>query len=321
MQIIKSTLSFLGRYGTEGFVAALLLGIALPQFAEQARPLLAVSIFCFMTITFMRADLTVIARMMRQPMAPLLTIAWLVAVPLALTTGVISLLGRDTMDQGLLLGIAIMGAAPPIMSAPAIAIIFGFEPSLIIVGVLAVTALSPLIAPILVDFIAGQAVPLDPWVLSLRLLIFVGGGFLVATGLRRWLGVPRIAELKSELDGFGVVMYFIFAVAAMDGVQEAALNQPGQVLLFTAVALAISVAGFALTMVGLQPVAAGQRFILGYATGQRNMGLLIAALGAGVPKTAFLYFALAQVPIYVMPWIMKPWALRLSRADRFESTE
>jgi BASS family bile acid:Na+ symporter len=54
------------------------------------------------------------------------------------------------------------------------------------------------------------------------------------------------------------------------------------------------------------------RFVLGYATGQRNMGLLIAALGAATPDTTFLFFALAQFPIYLMPQIIKPLARRLA---------
>jgi BASS family bile acid:Na+ symporter len=35
------------------------------------------------------------------------------------------------------------------------------------------------------------------------------------------------------------------------------------------------------------------------------MGLLIATLGASVPETTFLFFALAQFPIYLMPQILR----------------
>ena len=41
------------------------------------------------------------------------------------------------------------------------------------------------------------------------------------------------------------------------------------------------------------------------------MGLLIAALGAATPDTTFLFFALAQFPIYLMPQIVKPLARRI----------
>jgi BASS family bile acid:Na+ symporter len=44
------------------------------------------------------------------------------------------------------------------------------------------------------------------------------------------------------------------------------------------------------------------------------MGLLVAALGASVPPTTFLFFALAQFPIYLAPLAMRALAGRLTRA-------
>ena len=44
------------------------------------------------------------------------------------------------------------------------------------------------------------------------------------------------------------------------------------------------------------------------------MGLLIAALGAATPDTTFLFFALAQFPIYLMPQIVKPLVQRFRPA-------
>jgi BASS family bile acid:Na+ symporter len=35
------------------------------------------------------------------------------------------------------------------------------------------------------------------------------------------------------------------------------------------------------------------------------MGLLVAALGASAPESAFLFFALAQFPIYLGPQVMR----------------
>jgi len=45
------------------------------------------------------------------------------------------------------------------------------------------------------------------------------------------------------------------------------------------------------------------------------MGLLIAALGASTPDTTFLFFALAQFPIYIGPQIIRPMAVRLTPAS------
>ncbi len=54
---------------------------------------------------------------------------------------------------------------------------------------------------------------------------------------------------------------------------------------------------------------------MGYGTGQRNMGALVAALGAATPETTFLFFALAQFPIYLMPQIIKPLAKRFAERE------
>jgi BASS family bile acid:Na+ symporter len=130
--------------------------------------------------------------------------------------------------------------------------------------------------------------------------------------LRIGLGEARIREHKASFDGFGVVMYFLFAVAAMDGVLAAAVTDPGRVARFLAVSFTMALAGFAGAWIALRPLVGADRFVLGYATGQRNMGLLIAALGAATPDTTFLFFALAQFPIYLMPQIIKPIARRLA---------
>jgi BASS family bile acid:Na+ symporter len=312
---LASILALLGRYGTQGFALSIFLGLALPQFSAAARPLLPITIFCFTTVVFMRADLTVIAELIRRPMKLIVTCLWLLFAPTLLIAAALVPLGREALDPGLLLGIAIMGAAPPIMSSPAVAIIYGFEPSLIIAGVIVTAIASPLVAPFLVGLLAGATVPLDQLALTWRLVMFIGGGMVVAFVLRRRLGAERIRELKPNLDGFGVLMYFAFAIAAMDGVTKAAMERPGQVTLFLAVAFLVSAVGLASAWLALRRFPASERFMIGYGTGQRNMGLLVAALGAGVPSTTYLYFALAQFPIYLLPWLLRGIAARIRRKE------
>ena len=65
----------------------------------------------------------------------------------------------------------------------------------------------------------------------------------------------------------------------------------------------------------LRKLPASERFMIGYGTGQRNMGLLVAALGAGVSPTTFLFFALAQFPIYLLPWLLGGIAGRIRRRE------
>jgi BASS family bile acid:Na+ symporter len=212
----------------------------------------------------------------------------------------------------LVLGLAILAAAPPIMSAPAIAMLLGLQPTLIMAAVLATTMLAPLVSPLLADLVAGSVVPLDLAVLIRRLLFLIGGAILAAGALRWWLGEETIRARKAQFDGLGVVMYFLFAIAAMDGVLAATITDPGRVARFLGVAFAVSLTGFLAAQLVLRALPGADRFVLGYGTGQRNMGLLVAALGAATPDSTFLFFALAQFPIYLLPQLMKPLARRIA---------
>ncbi len=311
MTPLTNGLALIGRYGTQGFAISIFLGLALPQFAAAARPLLPLTIFVFTMVTFARVDSGALRALVRRP-APLgLACLWLVGAPVALVLAGVALVGREALDPGLLLGLAVMAAAPPIMSAGAVALMLGLQPTLLITAVLVTTLAAPVVSPLVAEFVAGGAVPLDLGVLVRRLLIFIGGALAAAMALRWWLGEARIRAHKGSFDGLGVVMYFLFAVAAMDGVLAAAIATPGRVAGFLAVAFALSLAGFLAAELALRALPRSDRFVLGYATGQRNMGLLIAALGAATPDTTFLYFALAQFPIYLMPQLVKPIATRL----------
>ena len=270
-------------------------------------------------MVFLRADFAIIRALVRRPGRLIATCLWLAVAPTLVVAASLGLIGREALDPGMVLGLALMAAAPPIMSSPAVAILYGFEPSLIIAGVVLNTILAPLVAPFLVEWLAGAAVPLDRLVLMGRLVIFIGGGIAVAFALRIWLGAERIRAMKPNLDGFGVLMYFVFAIAAMDGVTRAAMERPGQVALFLGVVFAMSIGGFLTTALVLRRSPPSERFMIGYGAGQRNMGLLVAALGAGVPQTTFLFFALAQFPIYLMPWLLGGIAARIRRAEEGRS--
>jgi len=221
------------------------------------------------------------------------------------------LAGPGLIDPGLGIGLALYAAAPPIMSSPAIAMLFGVEPALILATVLLATIAAPLLSPVLADLVAGGAVPLDLTILITRLVALVGGALMAGLALRRVLGAGWIQAHGRSLDGLGVLMYGLFAIAAMDGVLGALVETPLRVAGFLGLSIALSISGYAAAWLILRPVPAPERLVLGYATGQRNMGLLVAALGASAPETTFLFFALSQFPIYIGPQVMRLLAGRI----------
>lgn len=311
MSAVLGLLAFIGRHGTRGFVVSLLVGLSLPWLASAARPLIGVSVFVFLLTSFMRLNGPAFLAVFRAPRPLLLCLLCTMAAPPVIVLAVTALLGPGLVDPGLGLGLAIYAAAPPIMSSPAVAMLLGVEPALILATVLLATVTAPVLSPLLADLVAGGAVPLDLPVLVTRLVGIVGGALLAGLALRRLLGASWIQSNGRSLDGVGVLMYGLFAVAAMDGVLAAAVSEPARVAGFLGLSVALSALGYAVAWALLRPVPPSERVVLGYATGQRNMGLLIAALGASAPETTFLFFALSQFPIYIGPQVLRLVAGRI----------
>jgi hypothetical protein len=147
MNRLLDVLALIGRYGTQGFVASIFLGLALPGFAATARPLLSACIFTFITLTFARADLSIIRRILRQPRRLAIACLWLIGAPALLIAAALTLAGRDSLDPGMVLGLAIIAAAPPILSGSAVAALLGIEPSLLLSATVITTVLAPAISP------------------------------------------------------------------------------------------------------------------------------------------------------------------------------
>lgn len=292
------------------------MGLALPQFAAAARPLLPVTIFLFVAMTFARADLGAMKAALRSPKAVIIAVVWLTIAPILMMLAIFAVFPRASLDPGLVLGLVVVAASPPIMSGPAVAMMLNIEPTVLIAATIITTAAAPFLGPPIAELLLGGPAPIDTQVLMLRLLGLIGGAIILALAVRRLVGYRRIVEHKVSLDGFGVVMYFLFAIAAMDGVTDAFMTRPAKVFLFLGIAFAVVLAGFILAWVALRLLMRpADVFLMGYGTAQRNMGAMIAALGAATPETTFLFFALAQFPIYLMPQLLKPLAARFAKTS------
>jgi BASS family bile acid:Na+ symporter len=105
---------------------------------------------------------------------------------------------------------------------------------------------------------------------------------------------------------------FMFAVAAMDGVADHFCSNPLLVIELTALAFALALGLIAVTALVFLRAGRARAFAIGLIAGNRNIGLMLAASGFAVPDVAWLYFALAQFPIYLLPHLLKPLVRRLS---------
>lgn len=310
----RSALAFIGRHSAAAFGLSIFLGLALPQLAAALRPFIPISIFCFIVLSFARANMEGIRLVWSRPGRLAAALLWSILVPPVIGLLAIIALGGAALDPGLRLAIALMAAAPPLMASPVFAAVLGFENSLALSILVLGMIVTPLTAPAFASLLAGAHVPIEPLELAVRLAIFIGGGIIVGLIVRRLAGTTRLGALKHELDGFNVVLFFLFAIAAMDGVIVATLENPAMIAGFFALSTLLAAIGFATSYLAMRPLGFNDQFSFSIGIGLRNMGLLIAPIISLVPKSTFLYFAIAQVPIYLAPILLKAVKRRLERA-------
>jgi len=103
-----------------------------------------------------------------------------------------------------------------------------------------------------------------------------------------------------------VVVLFLFAVALMGDVLANTLARPMYVLGLLALSTAMTFGLSGLTALLFYRAGIHSALPLGHAAGSRNTGLMLAAAAGAVPDLVWLYVALIQIPIYVLPLIVKP---------------
>jgi BASS family bile acid:Na+ symporter len=291
-------LALLGRHAGAVLAIGILVGIVVPPLAALAAPLLVPSIVLLLTVALVRLDGREILALLRRPAASAAAVVWLLLVsPVLMTAAVLLIAPAPALGTAMVLS----AACPPIMSAIAFALMMGLDAALATVLVFSTIFLVPLTLPPLALLLLGLHLDIDVLTLMLRLAAITGGSLALALVVRA--AVPRAAILHRgrELDGLAVLGLLVFAVAIMDGVGEAALARTGYVATTLAAAFAanagLQVAGFA----AFAWIARKQALALALASGNRNMGLLLAALGAAAEFDVVLYLALGQIPVYLTP--------------------
>jgi BASS family bile acid:Na+ symporter len=306
-----AALSWLGRQGTRAVAASLFVGIVVPPLAALLKPGFAIALFALLCLAFLRVDPEGVRRHFRRRGIIAAAAVWMMLVTPVLIGLALLALGVTGRAPGLYIAMILQAAAPPVISAPTLAALMGLDAALSLATLVVCTAVTPLTAPIFAAIFIGPGMALSPVALGAKLLAMLGGAALVAWLVRRVAGQPWIDRQMDKIDGLSVIALFFFAVALMDGVLVSLVNDPARVLALTALSFGLSFGLAGLTALVFARLGWPQALALGLAAGNRNMGLMLAAAGATVPELTWLYFAIAQFPIYLMPAMLKPLARRL----------
>ncbi len=296
-------LTFLARHAAVILAAGVFAGLLWPDLAAVLKPLLAPSVWGLLFLVAIRLDWAEVVAQARRPLAIAGVVGWLLVISPAVMAGLMWWTGAP---PGLVAALVLMAAAPPIMSSPAFSVLLGLDGSLSLVVMVVATVLAPLMLPIVAVEVLNLPLAVGAGELFVRLGAMIGGALLAAALARRFAGADRLARNAGRMDGIAVLVLVLFAVAIMDGVTERFLSEPSHVLAFLAAAFAAYI-GFQGAGAGVFAVL-GRRSALtvGFSSGNRNMALLLAVLPSGVDPDIPLYFALGQLPIYVLPAILAP---------------
>lgn len=308
-----AVLAFLGRHGTLVAATSIFIGLCVPPLAAAFKPYLGAAIVVMMVLAFLRVDPAELRSHWVQPRLLALATLWSVLIMPALFIALFLLLGTDRHMPGLYFMLILQMAAPAITSAPALAALLGLDIALTLASVIVSTAAAPLTAVLFTHLFLGTAIE-APLAFGLRLLLIIGGSALAAAVIRHFAGRAWIERQHLRIDGLSVLAMTVFAIAAMDGVTANLLRNPALVAGLVILAFAVSLGSIAITALVFIPAGRARAFAIGLIAGNRNIGVMLAT-GILVPDVGWLYFALAQMPIYMLPHLLKPLARRIRQSS------
>jgi predicted Na+-dependent transporter len=313
LRAIAAALAWLGRQGTRAIAISVFAGLALPQLAALLKPAFTPALAVLLCLSFLRVEPQALRACLRRPALVIAASLWIMlAIPLVFA-GALKLSGLDALAPGLFIALILQAIAPPVIASPTVAALLRIDAALSLATLLVCTAAIPFTGPLFAAAFIGAEIALSPVQLGLRLAGLLAISALAALVVRRIAGQRRIERQKEPIDGLSVIALFVFAVGLMDGVTAALWTRPALVAGLVAGAFLLALLFGVLTFAVFLRAGHAQALALAFCAGSRNMGLLLAAMGGFVPDLTWLYFALAQFPIFLLPQLLKPLSQRINR--------
>ncbi|MDF1792930.1 MAG: hypothetical protein P1U88_13515 [Thalassobaculaceae bacterium] len=302
-----TALAWMGKHATALLAVGVFLGLALPDLATLARPLLVPTIIVMLVFSLLRLQPSAVLAAARSPGRVLPVVGFVLLVSPAIGQAGVALLDLESwFGAGVAVAVVVWTASPPLVSVTALATILGLDGALSLMAMTLGGLLMPLTLPPLVLSLIGLDLHIGVGELMLRLTAMLVLAGIAAAAIRMVAGAARIQKHSAAIDGGFVLIMLVFAVAVMDGVTGAALANPAKVAgllaLVFAVSLILQLIGFVLFL----PAGRRTATTVALISGNRNMAIVLGAAPAAFHPDAFLYLAILQFPIYLLPALLRP---------------
>jgi hypothetical protein len=313
LRVPAAALSLVGRHGTLVVAASLFVGLFVPGMAAYCKPLLGPAIVGMLTLAFLRVDPAELRGHWGRPGLIAAATVWVMLATPAVLGTLFVLTGLNARLPGLYFMLVLQMCAPGLTSAAALAALIGLDVALTLATLIVCMALTPFTASLFTHYFLGAALP-APVTFGIRLFLVIAGSAAAAAVIRRLAGRETIERQHEAIDGLSVLAMFVFAIAAMDGVLDHARKDPLLVAGLTLLTFALALGMIVVTALVFAGAGRARALAIGLNAGNRNIGIMLTAVGFHVPDVAWLYFGLAQFPIYLLPHLLKPLAKRLQHA-------
>lgn len=304
-------LTWIGTHGTKIMASSVAIGLLIPPLAALVKPTLIVWIFALVVGSIVRVDFSRAKQTLVNPAKLIAGLIFIMGITPVLMLGLLWLGLSDVVAPGIALGLVLLAGTSSINSTPAIAALLGLNTGLALTITLFGMALAPFTLYLLVTQMEHSAFLFDPIDMLIRLGLMIAFGFAAALIIRRIIGIETIQSKAKTLDGINVLLMVMFAIGVMDGVTASFLENPAHILTITAYAFATSVLLLIVTTLIFWPWDKMAAATIGLASGNPNTGIIIGAIGLLLPQDTWFLFAVLQLPIFLMPSILKPIYQRL----------
>lgn len=311
--MIRSVLGFCGGHGPKVLFIGVFLGLAIPDLAALLRPHIGPIVGVLLFLSLLRIEWQAMSGYLRHPFSLIALLVWLLVISPAL---IMVLLLPLPMPEALETALILMAAAPPILGASAIALLVGLDAALAIVAGLSATLLAPLTVPPISFWLLGVELEVSTYEFMLRMGLVVGGAFVASLLVRFLAGTTRLRSAAREIDGAIVLVMLVFAIGIMDGVTETLFTRPSTVALWVLAAFIANPLLQILAFLVFIKLGRSRALTAGLMSGNCNMGLLLASLPESTDYDVALFFALAQLPMYMLPAMCLPLYRRLLPTDQ-----
>ena len=311
LQGLAAALAWLGRQGTRALAASIFFGLAVPQLAVYVKPYLGEAVFILLLFSYLRIDPPALLRHVKSPVLAIGAGLWvMVAVPLLFGAVYVGSGLREAypaLNTIMILQLAIA----PITSSAAFAAIMALDVEFTLLTLIVCSALSPVTTVAFSYLFLGTSL-FSPINLGIELFFFYAASGVVAYAIRRIAGARWIEQQKDHIDGLNVIAVFVFAIVAMESVPRHVMADPMFAAALLGLVALLSCLLIGVSMLVFLRAGAGSGMVIGMLATFRNIGLVMATLGAILPDTAWFYFGLVQFPIYLFPLALKRLARRLA---------